>query len=139
MVMEEKYIYQEIDLETFMKLFMAISYSHEQVLFNEETFTNYLWQNYLIEDDVLDKFDEVITNMEEEGIIKKIHERFHLYQISNQFDFISVIKDNHQYLKEMIEFFYEYYDGSKTYGPDNYFNVIKTKIRITSKDKKNNR
>lgn len=137
--MEEKDIYQEIDLETFMKLFMAISYSHEQVLFNEEAFTNYLWQNYLIEDDVLDEFDDVMINLEDEGIIKKLYERFHLYQISNQFDFIRVIKDNHQYLKEMIEFFYEYYDGSKTNGPDNYFNVIKTRIRITSKDKKNNR
>ena len=137
--MEEKDIIQEIDLETFMKLFMAVSYTHEQVLFNEEAFTNYLWQNYLIEDDILDEIDDIIIKLEDEGIIKKIYERFHLYQISNKFDYIGLIKDNYHYFNEMIEFFYEYYDGSKTYGPNNYFNVIKTKIRITSRDKKNNR
>lgn len=137
--MEEKDIIQEIDLETFMKLFMAVSYTHEQVLFNEEAFTNYLWQNYLIEDDILDEIDDIIIKLEDEGIIKKIYERFHLYQISNKFDYIGLIKDNYHYYNEMIEFFYEYYDGSKIYGPNNYFNVIKTKIRITSRDKKNNR
>ena len=137
--MEEKEKYQEIDLETFMKMFMAISYTHEQVLFNEESLTNYLWENYLAADDILDEIDEIIIQMEDEGIIKKISECFHLYQIANQFDYINIIKDNHQYLKEMIEFFYGYYDGSKTSGPNNYFNVIKTKIRIVGKDKKNNR
>lgn len=135
--MEENKI---IDVETFLKLFMAISYTHEQVLFNESNLRNYLWNNYLIDEESLSKFDDVIMQMEKEKTIKPVKDCLSLYQISNRFDYISVIKDNHEYLKDMIKFFYQYYDGSKIAERDNNYNAIRTKINVGSDlDKKKNR
>ena len=113
-----------IDSKDFFKMFIAISYSSEQVFFNFVDLTGYLFGRYVIDEDVYDELEETLIEMINDGKITLVEGCTNLYQINRSFDFIKTIKDNHDYLDEMIRFFKCYYDRSNK----------KAKIRIVAKD-----
>ena len=118
---------KEIELDTFMKLFMAISYTHEQRYFNFAHLTGYLWQNFVAEDDVIDQMEDIIDQMVNDKILISEEGYEDLYQISNEIDYMNIIKNNIEYLNDMKKFFMSYY------------NNFETSIVISNSKQKNNR
>ncbi len=115
---------KEIDAETFIKMFIAKSYVSEQVFINYVDFTGYLWEKYVSEPDVLNQIDKFFLEMIDDGSIVKVEgfdsakvegfdsakvKKFDgIYQITNKFDYYSVLKDNQEYVNDITDFFYSY-------------------------------
>lgn len=107
---------KEIDAETFIKMFIAKSYVSEQVFINYVDFTGYLWEKYVSEPDVLKQIDKFFLEMIADGSIVKVEgfdsakakEFDSIYQITNKFDYYSVLKDNQEYVNDITDFFYSY-------------------------------
>ena len=112
---------REIDAETFIKMFIAKSYVSEQVFINYVDFTGYLWEKYVTEPDVLEQIDNYFQEMIDDGSIVKVNgwnksdKEFvevkglnGVYQITNKFDYYSILKDNQDYIDDITYFFYAY-------------------------------
>lgn len=109
--MEEKEII-EIEADTFMKMFLAISYLNEQVFFNLVDLTGYLWNN--IQDDdkvgICDQMTDTLSEMMNNEIVTKVEGCNCLYQVHGNIDYINIMRDNGQYKDTIVEFFKNYYD-----------------------------
>lgn len=106
--MEEK---REIDVEVFTRMFMAVSYTHEQMFLNLVNLAGYLWKN-LTNGEALNQMEQVIEQMVNDKELIKVENHNCLYQISNQLDFKSIIEANQDYLDDIVSFFYNYYDNA---------------------------
>ncbi len=112
--MEENEII-EIEADTFMKMFLAISYLNEQVFFNLVDLTGYLW-NYIQDDNkvfICDQMTDTLSEMMNEGSVNKVEGCTCLYQVNGTIDYLNIMKDNDQYKNAMVEFFKNYYDRSE--------------------------
>ena len=103
---------KEIQANTFMNLFVAISYTHEQRYFNLSTLSGYLWQKFIAEDEVINEIEDITDKMVDDKILIPIEGYDELYQISNGINYMKTIKDNIEYLDDMKNFFYSYYNNS---------------------------
>ncbi len=117
--MEEK----EINAEDFMKMFVAISYASEQVYFNFVDLTGYIFGRYTIDGDVYNEFEDVLDSMISDETVTKVEGCNNLYQVNRKFDYINTIKDNRDYLEDMVRLFKCFYDKSNR----------KLNIRLVSK------
>ena len=108
---------RKIDIETAVKLFMAISYVQENRLFDYYQFRNYLFESYeasedyINQEEILDYEDElwrIIDAYLDDGLLSVIEEYDGLYRVNNCINFKYIIENNYDYYQDMIEFFYRY-------------------------------
>jgi len=110
---------REIDINVFMDLFMAICYREEQRLFNkldlEKQVTYGYLPKYLPEFkavDVYNEMEEILEEMEEDGIIEPVEGRVNVYRVTNRIDFINIIRNNIENLKLVENFFFSILEHS---------------------------
>ena len=110
--MEDKEII-EIEADTFMKMFLAISYLNEQVFFNLVDLTGYLWKYYPDELDACDQMADTLSEMMSNDIVNKVEGCISLYQVNGNIDYLNIMRGNIQYKDAMVEFFKNYYDKAE--------------------------
>jgi hypothetical protein len=136
----EEFEIKEIDAETFVKMFVAVCYTHEQRYFNVEHFLDFLAHTNLTDCEIQNQIIAEINNLigkELEPIeTADENEKYeNLYFITKEIDFLNIIRDNKEYLNELLKFFLIFNNaesGYKTVDVDFGF-------EFTSEDKNKNR
>jgi len=118
---------KEIEACDFLRMFVAISYSSEQVFFNFVDLTGYLFGRYVVEEDVYNQLEDALDNMIDDGKITKVEGCDNLYHINHNYDYIRTIKENREYLNDMIHFFKSYYDRSNKLAN---IRIVENKIEV---------
>lgn len=103
---------KEMDIWTFLDLFMAVSFSQGQSIFDYLRLEEMLTYNDEYDDETKDIISNQLYNLvcqfREDGIIEGIAGYPGLCRILNNFNFRSVLEDNIDYLEDMRDFFYLY-------------------------------
>lgn len=97
-----------INIDDFMSLFIAVSFLQEQRIINVENVKHYLELTYNLDKDTLVWYDNSIQEMIDAGMVSRIPGFNNVLKISKKIPFKEIIYDKYDYLKEMIDFFYNY-------------------------------
>jgi hypothetical protein len=102
----------EMDLKTFYEMFMAVSYSQGQSLFDYYNLEDYiLYSNDYSEyvaDEICDQISEYTEDFEIKGYIETLENNRSICRILNSFNFRKVIEENYEYLDVMRNIFFDF-------------------------------
>ena len=103
---------KEMDVKTFLDMFMAVSYSQGQSLFDYTILEDFLFCDEEYSRTEQDEIDEIIVdNLEEyerNGLVERINPNKFIYRILNTYNFRKVIEDNYDDLEDMRTFFFDF-------------------------------
>ncbi len=103
---------KEMDVKTFLDMFMAVSYSQGQSLFDYTILEEFLFCDEEYSETEQDEIDGKIINYlgeyERNGLVERLNPKKFIYRILNTYNFRKVIEDNYDYLEDMRTFFFDF-------------------------------
>lgn len=118
----------EIDVKTFLEMFVAIGYLQEQRIFSYDLIMNMIDDAYWLDgisehyktieyDDLLNEVNLVLNNMVNNDVLSIIYQNKDndrvQYRITNNVNYKKIIEENSNYLADMIKVFYGIHGGKR--------------------------